>query len=339
VGGGFREKHMSSDHDHAGHDHAGHDHAGHDHAGHDHDDADHAGHSHADVGRRALMAALVFNVVFLCIEAGVGVWTQSLALISDAVHMFTDVLALTIALLAATARLKPRGGLATFGHARVAVLGGLSNALLALAASVWIIVEAIERFRDPPVVPGLPVLITAAIGLVVNVASAWWLHGAGDHGVNMRAALLHMMGDALGSVAAIIAGVTLLLGGPVVVDPIVSVIVGAIVVGSAVPLLRDATNILLERAPRALNLNSVRATITAFVEVTDVAALHVWSLDDGDTMASVVVSTDSVDLLALVGVADTMRETLRRKHRIVHTTIEWRPAGLPGSCCPVLPPM
>ena len=152
------------------------------------------------------MAALVFNVVFLFIEAGVGVWTQSLALISDAVHMFTDVLALTIALLAATARLKPRGGVATFGHARVAVLGGLSNAVLALAASVWIIVEAIARFQDPPVVPGLPVLITAAIGLVVNVASAWWLHGSGDHGVNMRAALLHMMGDALGSVAAIIAG-------------------------------------------------------------------------------------------------------------------------------------
>jgi cobalt-zinc-cadmium efflux system protein len=332
--------HDHAGHDNAGHDHAGHDHVGHDHAGHDHAGHDHAGHSHshADLGRRALLLALVFNFSFLFIEAGVGVWTQSLALMSDAVHMFTDVLALTIALLAATARLKPRGGVATFGHARVAVLGGLTNGVLALLASVWIVVEAIERLQSPPTVPGLPVLITAVIGLVVNLASAAWLHGSGDSGVNMRAALLHMLGDALGSVAAIIAGVTLMMGGPLVVDPIVSVIVGAIVVGSAIPLLRDATNILLERAPRALDLQAVEATITDFAEAREVAALHVWSLDDGDVMASVVVTTDGADLNTLVGVADTMRETLRRKHRIVHTTIEWRPVGLPGSCCPVLQP-
>lgn len=279
------------------------------------------------------MAALVFNLAFLVIEAGVGVWTSSLALLSDAAHMLSDVLSLGIALLAARARERPRDPVSTYGHARVAVLGGLVNAMLALLASAWIVVEAIERFQAPVDVPGLPVLVTAAIGLVVNVASAWWLHRSGDHGVNMRAALLHMLGDALGSVAAIVAGVVIVLGGPVVVDPIVSVIVGAIVVGSAVPLLRDAVHILLERAPRDLSLDTVRATVVADEAVREVVGLHVWSLDDGDIVASVVVVVAVEAVVDAAVVVDRLRSALQQKHGVTHVTVEVRPPGSTTSCC------
>jgi len=279
------------------------------------------------------VAALVFNLAFLVIEAGVGVWTSSLALLSDAAHMLSDVLSLGIALLAARARERPRDPVSTYGHARVAVLGGLVNAMLALLASAWIVVEAIERFQAPVDVPGLPVLVTAAIGLVVNVASAWWLHRSGDHGVNMRAALLHMLGDALGSVAAIVAGVVIVLGGPVVVDPIVSVIVGAIVVGSAVPLLRDAVHILLERAPRDLSLDTVRATVVADEAVREVVGLHVWSLDDGDIVASVVVVVAVEAVVDAAVVVDRLRSALQQKHGVTHVTVEVRPPGSTTSCC------
>lgn len=279
------------------------------------------------------MAALVFNLSFLLVEGGVGVWTSSLALLSDAAHMMSDVLALGIALLAAQARERPRDTVSTYGHARVAVLGGLVNATLALLASAWIVVEAIERFRSPVDVPGLPVLVTAVLGLVVNVASAWWLHRSGDHGINMRAALLHMLGDALGSVAAIVAGVVIVMGGPVVVDPIVSVIVGAIVVGSAVPLLRDAAHILLERAPRGLSLSTVRAAVAADEAVRDVVGLHVWSLDDGDVVASVVVVVGVDAVVDAAAVVDRLRAMLQQRHGVTHVTVEVRPPGQATSCC------
>lgn len=276
----------------------------------------------------------MFNLSFLLIEAGVGLWTSSLALLSDAVHMLTDVMALGIALLASQARERPRDVVATFGHARVAVLGGLVNATLALLASVWIVVEAVERLQAPIDVPGLPVLVTAVIGLVVNVASAWWLHRSGDRGVNMRAALLHMIGDALGSVAAIVAGAVLLLGGPVAIDAVASVIVGAIVVGSAVPLLRDAMHILLERAPRGLDLTAVSATVASDAAVKDVVGLHVWSLDDGDVVGSVVVVTDIADVVGAAAVVDRLRASLQERHGIAHVTIEVRPPAQPTPCCP-----
>jgi cobalt-zinc-cadmium efflux system protein len=285
------------------------------------------------MGRRALSVSLVLNGVFFVVEAAVGWVTGSLALLSDAVHMLSDVAGLAVAVAAASVRLRPRDVVATFGHGRVAVVGGFFNGALSLLAAFVIVVEAIERLRNPPPVPGLPVLATAAAGLAVNLVSAWWLHRSGDRGVNMRGALVHMLGDALGSVAAIAAGATLLAGGPVVVDAVVSVLVAAIVAGSAVPLLRDALHILLERSPRHLDLAGVRALLRANTVVTDVAALHAWDLDDGETVASFVLTTREPDLARLAAAADELRAGLRTLG-IVHATFEWRPDGGTGGCCP-----
>jgi cobalt-zinc-cadmium efflux system protein len=229
--------------------------------------------------------------------------------------------------------MRPRDAVSTFGHARVAVVGGLANATLALVAAAWIVVEAFERLQAPRDVPGLPVLATAAVGLIVNVVSAWWLHRSGDRSVNMRAALVHMLGDALGSVAAIVAGAVLILGGPVVVDPIASVVVGAIVVGSAISLMRDAVHILLERAPRGLSLEAVRATLAADPAIRDVVGLHVWSLDDGDVVATVVIVVDAPSIIEAAVVVARARAALGERHGIAHATIEVRPIGEVAPCC------
>jgi cobalt-zinc-cadmium efflux system protein len=344
-GGHAHDGHAHAAHDghaheaHDGHVHEAHD--GHAHAAHDgHAHEAHDGHRHHDLralGRRALVGSLWLNGAFLIVELVVGAATGSLALLSDAVHMLSDVAGLAVAVAAASVRLRPRDGSATFGHGRFAVLGGLVNGALSLLAAVVIVVEAVDRLRQPPPVPGLPVLVTAAAGLVVNLVSAWWLHRSGDRGVNMRGALLHMLGDALGSVAALAAGATLLLGGPDVVDAIVSVVVAAIVAASAVPLLRDALHILLERVPRRLDPARVRAVLHAHPAVADVAGLHVWDLDDGETLASFVLTTREPELARLAAAADELRDGLRGLG-IVHATFEWRPDdGAVGGCCPPEP--
>jgi cobalt-zinc-cadmium efflux system protein len=276
---------------------------------------------------------LVLNGLFFVVEAAVGLWAGSLALLSDAAHMLTDVLALSVAVAAATARSRPRDLVATFGHGRFAVLGAFFNGALGLLAALVIVVEAVERLRHPPAVPGLPVLVTALLGLLVNLGSAWWLHRSGDRGVNMRGALVHMLGDALGSVAAVVAGAVLMLGGPVVVDPLVSVVVAALVGGSALPLLRDATHILLERAPRRLDPTRVQAVLRAHPAVADVVDLHAWDLDDGETLASFVLVARDDDLGHLAAAADELRRSLRELG-VVHATFEWRPTDVTGGCCP-----
>ena len=329
---------MNAAHDHDDHDHAGHEHG--EHAGHDHAafGDNHAGHSHdlRSLGRQALLVALVLNAGFFVVEAGVGWWSSSLALLSDALHMLTDVMALAIAFSAASILRRPRSNVATFGHARFAVLGGLANALLSLGAAIFIVFEALERLQTTPSIPGLPVLVTATIGLVVNLVSAWWLYRSGDHGVNMRGALIHMLGDALGSVAAIVAGVTLVFGGPVAIDPIVSIVVAVIVAASAVPLLRDVVHILLERAPRGLDLDGVASSVRDSVEVSAVVNQHIWSLDDGDVVASFVLSTTNMDLARLATVADDLRARLFARHAIRHATFEWRPVDSTRDCCDLL---
>ncbi len=303
---------------------------------HDHGHAHDGGHGHHDLralGRRALLIALVLNGAFFVVEAVVGWWSGSLALMSDAVHMLTDVAALVVAAVAASVRARPASASATFGHGRVAVLGGGLNALLSFAAAFIIVREAIERLQHPPTVLGLPVLVTASLGLVVNLASAWWLHASGDKGVNMRGALIHMMGDALGSVAAIVAGVVLFFGGPVYVDAVASIVVAAIVAAASVPLLRDVANILLERAPRGVDKARLAALLQKREEIKGVTGFHAWCLDDGETVASFVFATNEADLHKLAHVADEVREEIQQTFGIVHATIEWRPLDHARDCC------
>jgi cobalt-zinc-cadmium efflux system protein len=309
---------------------------------HDDDQGDDHGHGHGhghghhatQRGRRALGVAFAVTALFCGVEATAGFFTHSLALVSDATHMLTDALGLLVAFVAASMGLRPRGGRSTFGMRRVPVLGGLFNAILVLAASAFIVVEAVERLGAPRDIDGVPVMIVAALGLLVNLAGAWMMHRSGDHSVNMRGAMLHMLGDALGSVAALVSGAILFAGGDAIVDPIASLVVAGIITVGAVRLLFDVSSILLERAPAHVDMRAVEDVAKRARGVQSVVGLHAWELDSGEAVASLVLVTCENDLKALATIADELRASLLAQFRIAHTTIEWRPTDDPRGCCP-----
>ena len=294
---------------------------------------DHEGHDHARAGRRAIGLALGLTAGFMGIECAVGWWSGSLALLSDATHMLTDALSLAVAFAAATLRVRPSAGRSTFGLRRLPVLGGMFNAVLVLVASALIVVEAIRRIGAPREIDGVPVIIVAITGLAVNLIGAWIMHRSGDKSVNMRGAMLHMLGDALGSVAALASGIVLVTLGLAIVDPIASIVVAAIITVGSLRLLFDVGSILLERAPAHVDVGVVERMAMALPGVDAVVGLHAWELDSGEAVASLVLVTRENDLLALAQAADHLREELLAKFKIAHTTIEWRPTASPRPCC------
>ncbi len=289
-----------------GEDHAQHEHHG---VGHQH------GRGAAHAGRRALAVALALTAGFCGVEAAVGWWGGSLALLSDATHMLTDALSLVVALAAATVRGTPKSGRSTFGLRRLPVLGGMFNAVLVLAASAVIVVEAVERIGAPRHVEGGPVIVVAVAGLAVNIVGAWIMHRSGDTSVNMRGAMLHMIGDALGSVAALVSGVVLVTFGLAIVDPIASIVVAGIITVGAVRLLFDVGSILLERAPAHVDVHDVERLARSTPGVADVIGLHAWELDSGEAVASLVLVTAENDLARLAQAADGLRLALLEKFR------------------------
>ena len=306
------------------------------HHGQEHSHTAHGGHDAREGrgrGRRALGIAFVVTALFCGAEAVAGFMTGSLALLSDATHMLTDALGLLVAFVAASLGARPRRGRSTFGLRRLPVLGGLFNALLVLGVSVFIVFEAVQRLASPRAIDGPPVIIVATLGLVVNLAGAWLMHRSGDKSVNMRGAVLHMLGDALGSVAAIVSGLVLWAGGEPSVDPIASLVVAGIIAVGAVRLLLDVASILLERAPAHVDVSAVEDLAQRTAGVERVVGLHAWELDSGEAVASLVLVTSHNDLRLLAGVADELRQTLLSRFRIAHTTIEWRPSESPRACC------
>lgn len=304
----------------------------HDH-GRDHEHHHGKGHHHRAQGRQALGIAFALTAVVCVGEAAAGWWTGSLALLSDAAHMLTDALGLLVALAAAVLRERPANPRSTFGLRRLPVLGGVFNALLVLGAAALIVLEAVERLQAPRAVPGPPVVVVAALGLLANVVGAWLVHRSGDHSVNVRGAMLHMMGDALGSVAALVAGVVLWAGGPVLVDAIASLLVAGIIAFSAARLLWDASSILLERAPAGLDVAALERVVRTAPGVEEVVGLHAWELDSGEAVASLVLVTGEHDLGALAGLGDALKHALQQQFHIAHATIEWRPRASPRPCC------
>ena len=296
-------------------------------AGHGH------GHGHgAPTSRsaeRALTIALVLNAVFLVIEAVAGWLTGSLALLSDAGHMLSDVGALAVALVAqriATRRPSPRY---TFGLRRAPVIGGLANALSLVVIVVLVIVEATERFESPPALDPLPVFGVGLAGLVVNVVAAWILARSNDRSVNIRGAILHLAADALGSVAAVISAGCVFFWGLYIADPIASVVIALLIVVSTVPLLRETVAILLQRAPAGLEMAAIESLVTSVPRVAELKDLHVWELDSGQAVLTVTVTVRCATVDESTAIADAIRARLLETHRVGHATIECRPVSAP----------
>jgi cobalt-zinc-cadmium efflux system protein len=241
---------------------------------HDHD------HFHA-VSTRRLTIALVITALFVVAEVVGGILSNSVALLADAGHMLTDVGALSLSLFVAWFSRQPATPRRTYGYLRWEILAALINGAVLLVLSAWILVEAVQRLRDPQPVAGGLMLAVAVGGLVVNLVSAWLLHGSAAHSLNLRGAYLHVLSDLLGSVAVIVAAVSVQTFGFVRADALASIAVTLMIIRGAWRLVREAVDVLLESTPREIELERVRAAMAAVRGVSAVHDLHVWALTSG----------------------------------------------------------
>lgn len=323
---------MSHSHDHS-HDHDDHRHDhGRDH-GHNHS---HAGHSHAPtVGKsneRAVLIGLCLTGGFMVAEVIGGYISGSLALIADAGHMLTDTVALFLAWLGFRLGSRPADARRSFGYSRLEVLAGLINALTLFALVGWIAYEALQRFFNPEEVLAGPMLVVAVLGLVVNLVVFRILSRADADHVNIRGALLHVMGDLLGSVGAIAAAVIIWFTGWMPIDPILSVLVSLLILRSAWALLTRTFNILMEGAPDGMDLGALRTDLLASVPgLGDLSHLHVWSLSSGRAMATLEIAIAPGADPATVSAS--VKNRLAEEHNIGHATIEIDWSG-DGTTCP-----
>lgn len=286
---------------------------------------DHGEHATGDstLVRRALWVSLVLNAGFLVVEVVAGIVFDSLALLADAAHMSTDVAGLAIALVAQSLMLRPASARRTFGLRRAEALGGLANGVLILVTAAWIFFEAARRIGEPHDVEGIGILVVATLGLLVNLGSAWMLVRAPGRDLNLRGALLHMLSDAAGSVGVMIAGVGVLAFGADWLDPVMSVLIGVLVAWAAWGLLRDALNVLLEAAPRHLDVDEVEAALAAGSDVEAVHHLHVWEIgSDLPALSAHVVLADAGTLHEAQARGDALKVMLAERFGIEHVTLE-----------------
>jgi cobalt-zinc-cadmium efflux system protein len=273
---------------------------------------------------RRLGWVLALTAVYAVAEAVGGWLANSLALLADAGHMLTDILALTLALLAAWTAQRPPDASRTYGYRRIEILAALFNGCALIVIALFIFVEAWERATAPPEVePGLMAAVAGG-GLVVNLFAARMLHGQHTHGMNLRAAYLHVMGDLLGSVGALTAAGTIHFFGWRLADPVVSALIGGIIVFSAVRLVLDATHVLLEGAPAHLDARRIEAELAALPGVDGVHDLHLWSLGGDEPLLSAHLVLDHT--LPSARVLRAATELLREEHGILHTTLQLEPA-------------
>ncbi len=290
-----------------------------------------AGHDHGTAEIRyekPLWWALGLTATFLVAEVVGGLITNSLALLSDAAHMMTDVLALAVSLVAVRLSRRPADGKRTYGYARMEAFGALINGGLLFVVAGYILWEAVGRFREPPEVSSGGMLLVAVLGLVVNLISMRLLKAGSGSSLNVKGAYLEVWSDMLGSVGVIIGALVIKFTGWTLVDPIVAVLIGLWVLPRTWTLLREAGHVLMEGVPVGINLDEIRAMIAAHPGVESVHDLHVWALGSKEALltAHIVLKTDATN-------GETVRialgEALETKFDVHHATLqmETEPCG------------
>jgi len=287
---------------------------------HKHDHKHDHKHTHGVSNRARLSIVLALTITYLIAEAVGGYLTNSLALLSDAGHMLTDVAALMLAMLALWFASRPVTTTKTYGYYRTEILAALANGVALVAISILIFLEAYERIQRPEPVEGFEVMLIAAGGLVINMVSAWLLHSAKEENLNIRGAFLHVMGDALGSVGAIVSGILVWKWGWTMADAVVSVIVCLLIIYSSWKLIRESVNILLEGTPSHINVQSVIEAMESVEGVIDVHDLHVWTISSGKDALSahVTMETNASYRRAL----RALQDRLRSEFNIGHVTLQ-----------------
>lgn len=329
------EPHVHAHHRHDGahrHGHGGHGHGGHEHGEHEHG---HEGHDHAPVvtagNARRVRLVLLLTAGYALVQAVAGWLSGSLALVADSGHMVSDAAALLLALVAYRLAARPADAARTYGFQRVRVLAALANGVALLVLVAWIAWEAVQRLGEPVQVMAGPMLAVAVVGLLVNLLGAWLLAGGDRRDGNLRGAYLHVLGDLLGSVGAIAAATGILLTGWTPLDPILSVLVAALVLRSAWSLVRGSLDVLLQAAPEGLDVRAAEADLATLPGVASAGHLHAWTLADQSAVATVhVVPAPGADPLALPSL---VAARLRERHGIGHVTVQVDPSGGATHAC------
>ena len=278
--------------------------------------------SHSHGNMRRVIIALILTGVFMIVEVVGGILSGSLALLADAGHMLTDTMALALAAVAFHVSKRPADSRRTFGYQRFQILAAFVNGLTLLVIVGWIMVEAVRRFISPHEVLGQTMLIVAGAGLVVNIIAFTVLHGGDRDNLNIRAAALHVAGDMLGSVAAIVAAIVIIYTGWLAVDPLLSIAVAFLILKSAWALVKRSAHVLLEGAPEWLDIDLMRDHLVENVpEVTSIHHVHVWGMTPQDLMLTMHVCvktapSDPTDVIRRV------KTQLREEYGIGHSTIE-----------------
>lgn len=278
--------------------------------------------SQADYQKKVLWIALAANAVFMVVEVGAGLAFNSVALVADGVHMFSDVAGLAIALVAHELMARPPSARHTYGLQRAEVLGALINGALLIAATGWILFEAVERLRHPEPVAGGGLIVVAAVGLAINVGSAVLVAGARGRSLNMRAVVLHMVSDAAGSAAALLAGAVVVLWALPAADAAASVLIALLILAATWKLLADAVHVLMEGVPPGIQLNDVERALLADEAVVGAHHLHVWSLASDVPTLSAHVVVDRNDLHEAQHDSRRLKDMLRERFGIEHATLE-----------------
>ncbi|MBH1938185.1 cation transporter [Streptomyces sp. AV19] len=301
-------------------------------AGHDH------GHSHgrppttgtaAAAHRGRLRIALGITLTVLVTEIIGSVLTGSLALLADAGHMATDAVGVSMALVAIRFANRPPGGRRTFGYARAEILAALLNCLLLLGVGGYILVEAVQRLAEPEAVPGGTTVVFGLVGMFANLVSLSLLMRGQKESLNVRGAFLEVLSDALGSFAVVVAALVIMATGWTRADPVASLVIGLMIVPRTLKLLREALDVLLEAAPRDVDLDEVRAHITDLPGVRGVHDLHVWTITSGMPVLSahVVVDRTALDAAGHEQMLHDLRGCLGTHFAVEHCTFQLEPGG------------
>jgi cobalt-zinc-cadmium efflux system protein len=278
---------------------------------------------------RRLRLALAISLGYFFAEAIAGFLTNSLALLSDAGHMMSDIGAMSLSLFAFRMAQRPATLESTYGYHRVEILAALFNGL-----ALWLIVGVIftaayNRLLDPPEVKSHGMIIVATVGLAVNIAAGMILHGSHHDNLNLRGAYLHVVSDAIGSVGAILAGLVMLATGWYLADPLISIFIGILILYSSWSLIKDSLSILMQSVPKGIRLEEVKQTIEAVEGVVKVHDLHIWAVTSGIyTLSAHAVVDNGEDFhQVLNGIEDTLRDRFRIEHTTIQLETESREAN------------
>jgi cobalt-zinc-cadmium efflux system protein len=292
-------------------------------------------HSHlAEVSQQnttRLAASLLITLAFVFVEGTAGIWSNSLALLTDAAHNFTDVLALALSWHAITLAMRPANARRTYGYHRAGILIALVNSTTLALIACGIYYEAYHRFITPPQVDAQILTTVAAIAFVVNLGTALLIRRGSEHDLNMRSAFVHLAGDAASTFAAILAGIGITLTGWQWLDPLVSVLIGALILGNAWSIIRETINILLEGTPRDVDLDDIVRDLQRVNGVNDVHDLHVWSITQSMRSLSAHIATDDISISASAPIQREINELLFHQYGIAHATLQFECAECESS--------